>query len=148
MKALAPAAKIKPDRTIELVHVASPGPIRIFRATTGHSRNQTGIVLGIVGKVKNALLTGDHHYPKLLQITPHLSPANPLVLVTPHHGGHAGKPDAQAWLKVFSAIETPISCGENSWDHPYPYVVSQLSLMQGNQNPSRTDALGTQTYWL
>jgi beta-lactamase superfamily II metal-dependent hydrolase len=146
--ALAPAGKVKLDRTIELVHIASPGHILVFRASAGHSRNQTGIALGIIGTEKNALLTGDHHYPKLLNITHHLPPANPLVLVAPHHGGHAGKLDAQAWLNVFSAIETPISCGTNNWDHPYPAVTSQLSLMQGKKIPPLTKVLGTQTFWL
>jgi beta-lactamase superfamily II metal-dependent hydrolase len=148
IQALAPAGKLKLDRTIELVHVASLGPIRIFRASAGKSRNQTGIALGIVGAKKNALLTGDHHYPKLLEITHHLSQGNPLVLVAPHHGGHAGEPDAKAWLRDFSAIETPISCGKNIWGHPYPDVVSQLSLMQGKKRPPQTKVLGTQIFWL
>ncbi|WP_428852256.1 hypothetical protein [Imbroritus primus] len=148
IKALAPAGKTKPGRTIELVHIASPGHIRVFRASAGQSRNQTGIALGIVGAGKNALLTGDHHYPKLLDVTHHLSRTNPLVLVTPHHGGCAGALDVQAWLKAFSAIEAPISCGTNSWNHPFPRIVNQLSLMQGNIPPPLTKILGTQTFWL
>lgn len=148
IKALAPAFKAKAGRVIDLMHVASQGNIRIFRATAGQSRNQTGIVLGIVGTRKNALLTGDHHYPKLLAITHHLSQPNPLVLVTPHHGGHAGKPGASAWQNVFSDIETPISCGNNIWGHPYADVVSELSVMQGKKAPLRTDIVGTQTFFL
>jgi beta-lactamase superfamily II metal-dependent hydrolase len=152
IRALQPAAKLKSDRTIELVYVPSPSPrsncIRLFRASGGHSRNQTGIVLGIVGKIKNALLTGDHHYPKLLDIAHHLPSKNPLILVVPHHGGHAGVPDAQAWLKVFSKIVTPISCGKNQWGHPYRYVTDQLSLMQSNKRPMLTKTGGTQSFLL
>lgn len=152
IQALQPATKLKHDRTIELLHFPSPAQlpsrIQIFRASTGQSRNQTGIALGIVGAKKNALLTGDHHYPKLIKITNHLSQANPLVLVVPHHGGHAGKLDPQEWLKVFSKIETPISCGKNNWNHPYSSVLRNLSLMQGNKRPKLTKTIGTQTFLL
>jgi beta-lactamase superfamily II metal-dependent hydrolase len=152
MQAIPPAEKLKRDRTIELLDVQSPthlpSRIRIFRASAGKTRNQTGIVLGILGPHKNALLTGDHHYPKLLDVTCHLYKVNPLVLVVPHHGGHAGKLDAQAWLKAFSNIETPISCGKNIWNHPYAHILSKLSIMQGNKSPPLTKVLGTQTFLL
>ncbi len=130
------------------MHIASSGPLQVFRASAGQSRNQTGIALGVIGADKNALLTGDHHYPKLLDITRHLAQTKPLILVTPHHGGCAGKLDAQAWLKKFSDIETPISCGTNIWGHPYPNIVSKLRLMQGNKQPPQTKILGTQCFWL
>lgn len=138
--AIAPATKIKSGTSIDLVRVAQTRGLHVFRATQGQSRNQTGIVLGLEGDISNALLTGDHHYAKLLDAAIHLNGSKRLIMVTPHHGGHAGKggPDTRKWLSAFPKIETPISCGTNSWGHPFPYVLGKLAAMQGGHSPKKT----------
>lgn len=142
-----PAQKVPSDKNkvIDLKQIATNGPIRIFRATPGRSRNQTGIVLGIQGSQRIAMLTGDHHYEKLLKVasSAYGSHKKPLLLVAPHHGGHAGVPVAKDWLAVFSSIDAPISCGSNNWDHPYKEVTDELTLMQRGKSPRMTKASGT-----
>jgi beta-lactamase superfamily II metal-dependent hydrolase len=117
----------------------------MFRATPGRSRNQTGIVLGVRGQHGIALLTGDHHYDKVLAAAGKVPTfiEQPCVLVTPHHGGLAGKPVAADWLAVFPTMTTPISCGNNSYGHPMAGVVVELKAMQGGVAPWRTDVNGT-----
>lgn len=134
-RALGPANKLTGQRTITLTEYSRQGPFRVFRATPGRSRNQTGIVIGVEGPEMVALLTGDHHYEKVLAAAQVYYAGKPCVLVTPHHGGHAGCPDADCWLNVFPSLQTPVSCGPNSYGHPYPWVVKELREMQEGKNP-------------
>lgn len=134
-EALEPAGQASGKHTITLSQISSQGPFRVFRATPGRSRNQTGIVIGVEGAKKVGLLTGDHHYEKVLQAAKALYPKKPCILVTPHHGGRAGQPSAANWLGVFQSLETPISCGTNSYGHPYDDVLDELTKMQGGVAP-------------
>lgn len=144
--ALPPAVTASTSREITLEPRLIQGAFTFFRATTGRSRNQTGIALGVRGPSKTALLTGDHHYEKLLAAAdkaPHLT-RRPCVLVTPHHGGHAGEPSAVDWTNRFTNISTPISCGVNSFGHPFADVLHELKLMQGGMaGPWQTKTHGT-----
>jgi len=119
-----------------------------FRATAGRSRNQTGIVLGVGGQAKISAADGGHHYEKLLAAAdkaPNLT-KRPYVLVTPHHGGHAGEPAAADWTSRFTNISTPISCGVNLFGHPFVDVLQELQVMQGGGiQPWKT---GTRSTWV
>ncbi len=66
LTALQPASRTSTSRVISLEPHSQNGIFTLFRATSGRSRNQTGIVLGVRGQRKVALLTGDHHYDKVL----------------------------------------------------------------------------------
>lgn len=134
------------QRTITLLERSRNGPYRVFRATPGRARNQTGIVIGIEGATQVGLLTGDHHYEKILQAAKVHYCGKPCVLVTPHHGGAAGKVNASNWLGVFTSIQTPISCGQNSYGHPTQEVLDELQKMQGGTAPWRSD-MGGQNTW-
>ncbi|MDA8307947.1 MAG: hypothetical protein M0Z81_14105 [Deltaproteobacteria bacterium] len=115
------------------------GPYTFFRAVPGRSRNQTGIVISVDGPNRTAILTGDHHYEKILDAIRgnHRNMAG--ILVAPHHGGKAGTIDVDAWLAEFSSIETPISVGRrNPYNHPFAEVLSKLKLIQGGRAPRET----------
>lgn len=147
LAAVQPASRYGASREIVLEQHWQKGIFTIFRATPGRSRNQTGIVLGILGRNGVALLTGDHHYNKVLAAAGKIAEygKNPCVLVTPHHGGLAGDPSAAAWLAFFSSLTTPISCGANSHGHPMANVEAELTAMQAGLAPWRTDVSGTWT---
>jgi len=140
-----PAARLVTSREIVLIPLWQKGVFTMFRATPGRSRNQTGIVLAVRGQHGIALLTGDHHYDKVLAAASKVPTFSqqPCVLVTPHHGGLAGNPAAANWLAVFPTMTTPISCGNNSYGHPMACVVVALKAMQAGSLPWRTDTNGT-----
>lgn len=142
-----PASRSGTSREIVLERHWHNGIFTMFRATPGRSRNQTGIVLGVRGQREVALLTGDHHYDKVLAAAAKMATYSqqPCVLITPHHGGLAGDPSAAAWLAVFSSLTTPISCGANSHGHPMAAVEAELTTMQAGVAPWRTDVNGTWT---
>lgn len=142
-----PAARLGTSRDIVLEQHWQSGIFTMFRATPGRSRNQTGIVLGVRGRREVALLTGDHHYDKVLSAAVKMPGYGrlPCVLVTPHHGGLAGDPSAANWLAFFSSLTTPISCGANSHGHPTAAVEAELTAMQAGLAPWRTDVSGTWT---
>jgi beta-lactamase superfamily II metal-dependent hydrolase len=140
-----PAARLGKSREIVLVPLWQKGVFTMFRATPGRSRNQTGIVLGVRGQHRIALLTGDHHYDKVLAAASKVPTfcQQPCVLVTPHHGGLAGNLAAADWLAVFPNMTTPISCGNNSYGHPMADVALELKAMQAGIVLWRTDVNGT-----
>ena len=144
---LQPASRSGGSREIVLEPHWQRGIFTMFRATPGRSRNQTGIALGIHGPREVALLTGDHHYEKVLSAATKMANygRHPCVLVTPHHGGLAGEPSATGWLAYFSRLTTPISCGANSYGHPNAGVEAELTAMQAGVAPWRTDVNGTWT---
>lgn len=143
--ALPPAAATSGSKKITLERHSNHGAFTVFRATPGRSRNQTGIVLGIRGHKEVALLTGDHHYDKVLAAAIKIPSygQRPCILVAPHHGGHAGDPQSAAWLGFFSSLTTPISCGSNFYGHPTSDVKKELTAMQCGVTPWRTDVDGT-----
>ncbi|MBP0622882.1 hypothetical protein [Cupriavidus consociatus] len=132
-------------RRIVLKAVLRQGRFTAFRATPGGSRNQTGIVIGVEGERRIALLTGDHHYEKILDVARSSYGGKPCVLVAPHHGGRAGKPDAKDWCASFPDIQAVLSCGSNSYLHPIPEVERELRNMQRGQAVWRTDNKGDRT---
>lgn len=140
-----PASRTGTSREIVLKPLWTKGIFTMFRATPGRSRNQTGIVLGVRGKSEMALLTGDHHYDKVLAAVGKVAAADkqPCVLVVPHHGGLAGSLSAVNWLQVFSSVTTTISCGPNSYGHPFAAVEAELKTMQAGADPWHTDRDGT-----
>jgi len=148
LTAIPPAARpANSSRVIALVQHWRQGAFTIFRATSGRARNQTGIVLGVQGSNQVALLTGDHHYDKVLTASANVASYGraSCVLVTPHHGGAAGNVATKDWHNVFSSLTTPISCGANSYGHPLDEVESTLNSMQAGVPPWRTDQQGTWT---
>jgi beta-lactamase superfamily II metal-dependent hydrolase len=150
LQALPPAPRPPGSgRRIVLVPMQTIGPYRIYRAVDGASRNQTGIVMTASGESRTAILTGDHHYPKILAAIATQNLRQSGVLVTPHHGGHAGQINARAWMAQFpQGLETPISVGANSYGHPFEAVEGELTLLQGGRPPPRTDARGTMPFSL
>lgn len=127
--------EIKPTRKrlgrrIDLNLLASRAGVDLYRATSGGSRNQTGIVLAIKGGNATALLTGDHHYPKILDAINGKYRDKKLILVAPHHGGNAGDLDTPSWRAQFPQIDCPISVGPNSYKHPNKNI-RKLSRLQG-----------------
>jgi len=145
LSALQPETRLGTSREIVLVPRWQKGNFTMFRATPGRSRNQTGIVLGVRGQNGIALLTGDHHYDKVLAAVRKVPTffQQPCVLVTPHHGGLAGKLAVADWRAVFPTMTTPISCGNNSYGHPMAFVEVKLQAMQAGVAPWRTDVNGT-----
>ena len=147
LAALPPAASLGTSRAIALRPIWQRNIFTVFRATPGRSRNQTGIVLGIRGPREVALLTGDHHYEKVLAAAAsslgHGQPS--CVLVAPHHGGLAGRPSAPDWLAVFSRLTTPSTCGRNSYGPPMAAIEKELKAMQAGTPIFRTDVAGTST---
>jgi beta-lactamase superfamily II metal-dependent hydrolase len=147
LAAVAPAPRSGTTREITLERHWQNGIFTVFRATPGRSRNQTGIVLGVQGQREVALLTGDHHYNKVLVAASKIPSyrGRPCILVAPHHGGLAGEPLARDWLAFFSSLTTPISCGLNSHGHPIVSIETELKKMQAGRPPNRTDISGTWT---
>jgi beta-lactamase superfamily II metal-dependent hydrolase len=141
------ARPISSSRRISLIPlpIAPRGVIRVFRSTRGASRNQTGIVVTAHGKSKTAVLTGDHHYEKILDaIAPYCRTA-PCVLVAPHHGGRAGELDTARWKSTLSIDGIPISVGrENPFGHPLNDITSKLTSLSGSI-PWETRERGTYT---
>ncbi|WP_122592894.1 hypothetical protein [Pseudomonas viridiflava] len=144
VRLLAPAPRATPGHTIDLIEIQQVGPLTVFRATAGRSRNQSGIVLCYEGQSKLALLVGDHHYEKILSaIQGRFPSAKDCVFVVPHHGGNAGSIDVTAWRVLFSSFETAISCGDNAWEHPLIKNMNGLSALHSNLASWRTDHNGT-----
>ncbi|MBK59563.1 MAG: hypothetical protein CML01_12260 [Pseudomonas sp.] len=144
VRLLPPAPRATRGHTIDLIEIQRAGPLTVFRATAGRSRNQSGIVLCYESQNKLVLLVGDHHYEKILNaIQGRFSPAKDCVFVAPHHGGNAGSIDVSAWRAMFSSFETVISCGDNSWNHPLVDNLNGLSELQSNIASWRTDHDGT-----
>lgn len=143
--ALSPAPNLTGSRTIVLKQYSQHGIFTLFRATSGRSRNQTGIVLGINGRKNIALLTGDHHYEKIIDVVTKEAAykQRDCVLVAPHHGGNAGNSFPPPWLNFFSSITTVISCGKNTYGHPRADVNADLTLMQNGAAPIRTQVVNT-----
>jgi beta-lactamase superfamily II metal-dependent hydrolase len=134
-------------RRIVLCHDSnlSSSQIQLFRASPGSSRNQTGIVLAVIGPRRTAILTGDHHYSKILEALPAYLPKNPVVMVAPHHGGKAGTFDLSSWRRVFPQMEVAISVGLNSYGHPVKNIETKLSTLQGS-TPHITRVSGSRTF--
>ncbi|MFK8331226.1 hypothetical protein M2D63_014535 [Pseudomonas sp. BJa5] len=148
LTAIPPATRApNSSRAIVLAQHWRQGAFTLFRATPGRARNQTGIVLAVQGANQVALLTGDHHYDKVLSAATDVPTfrKSPCVLVTPHHGGAAGEVSAVGWKSFFSKLTTPISCGVNTYGHPIDKVETALVSMQGGTELWRTDQKGTWT---
>ncbi len=127
---------------IQLVPISTSGPFTFFRATTGSSTNQTGIVVQVEGSNKIALLTGDHYYGKVLDASLPIK-GKACELVIPHHGGICGSLNHVAWLAKHQAVRCVISVGNNPWGHPLPKYVGALKAIQGGKDPWRTDKSGS-----
>ena len=138
----------KPDtKCIVLKFEKKTGPYSFYRATPGRSRNQTGIVMVAEGDKKVAILTGDHHYEKILEAVKGRYHGKQCILVSPHHGGHAGTIETSKWQAEFSKIITPISVGrDNPSNHPIQGVVDDLKVLQGGVDPEQTQNDGDITY--
>lgn len=137
---------VRKRKCIDLNLLSSSKTVDCFRAVTGGSRNQTGIVLAVKGKHKTALLTGDHHYSKILDAIHNLYSGKSIILVAPHHGGDAGNLSVSAWQKEFVNVTCAISVGKNSYGHPSQNL-NKLTLLQ-TSSPDRTDTKGDITYKL
>ncbi len=123
------------------------GPYKFFRAVPGRSRNQTGIVVSFDGPNRTAILTGDHHYEKVIEAIRGRHTNIDGILVTPHHGGMAGCIDVNKWTKEFPTLDTPISVGKNNpYRHPLSSVITALTCLQGIRPPSETCMCGDLTY--
>lgn len=146
LRAIPPAPRpAGTGRKIVLCPLFVSGQFHFYRAVSGQSRNQTGIVVAVVGTTRTALLTGDHHYSKIdSAVLPNL-PSQSLILVAPHHGGAAGSLLGLSTLSGFPSIEVAISVGSNSYGHPLASVENFLSSLQGSA-PDRTDKAGTLSY--
>ena len=142
---IAPTNKRR-GRSIDLNMLSSTNEMDVYRAVKGSSRNQSGIVLCIKGSQNIALLTGDHHYTKILNAINGKYVSKKLILVAPHHGGEAGKLSVQDWQKEFSLISCAISVGHNSYNHPQQNLAKLNTLHNGCCE--RTDLGGDVSYTL
>ena len=143
---LIPPTILRNGNRIDLNLLSSSKTVDIFRATRGSSRNQTGIVLAVKGKFKTALLTGDHHYPKIFYAIKSRYVDRKIILVVPHHGGIAGNLSVDDWQNEFASVICSISVGDNAYGHPNQNL-SKLKRLQ-NSSPDRTDKNGDTTYTL
>ena len=137
---------IRTGNRIDLNLLSSSQTVDVFRAVKGSSRNQTGIVLVVKGQDKTVLLTGDHHYPKILNAIHNRYLGKSAILVAPHHGGMADNLSVSDWKKEFANVTCCISVGQNSYGHPSQNL-SKLDKLQ-NSSSDRTDTKGDITYTL
>lgn len=131
-------------RFIDLNLLKSVNNIDIYRSTKGKSINQSGIVLIIKGKNKLAILTGDHHYPKIFNAIKNKYTKKDAIFVIPHHGGKAGRLVTSDWQSEFSDITCAISVGKNIHNHPNQNIKNIEKLHK--YPPDRTDKIGDITY--
>lgn len=140
-----PPTTKRQGRRIDLNLLLSTIDIDLYRATSGSSRNQTGIVLVVKGaEDRISLLTGDHHYNKILNAVRNRYCKNDVILVVPHHGGEAGTISVADWRNKFKSIDCVISVGSNSYGHPNQNL-RKLEKLQGS-SPKRTDQNGNVIY--
>ncbi|WP_163527356.1 hypothetical protein [Halobacillus ihumii] len=113
-------------RGIRLKEIANGLHFNVYRATSGVSRNQTGIAIHVRGKERSGLLTGDHHYNKIMEdIILKANNLKPnLTMVIPHHGGKAGRIDSKNWSSL--KFKGFISYGDNGYGHPYQNYIDKL----------------------
>lgn len=137
---------VRVGNRIDLNLLSSSQTVDVFRAVKGSSRNQTGIVLAVKGQNKTALLTGDHHYPKILNAIHNRYLGKSAILVAPHHGGVAGNLSVSCWKNEFASITCCVSVGENSYGHPSQNL-SKLDKLQ-NSPSDQTDIKGDMNYTL
>lgn len=134
VRLLPPTTPLPGDgRKIMLRSESRLGSVEVLRATPGASRNQTGIALIAKGTQRTAVLTGDHHHPKVLEaVLRYGHGGSEAVYVVPHHGGAAGKLVASDWGKVFGAFRPVLSYGQsNSYGHPRADVLRELHRLRG-----------------
>jgi beta-lactamase superfamily II metal-dependent hydrolase len=99
----------------------------LFQGEKSTNRNHSGLSLAVWAQDESVLLSGDSSY---YQVFEHMIPAMPLNkkfnLVTPHHGGEAGKFNMSSF-NAASAKLAITSTGRNSYGHPFNYVRQQLA---------------------
>lgn len=143
-----PPTPNKAGKRIILNQIFFNKTLDIYRASKGSSRNQTGIVLVIKKEKRIILLTGDHHYEKILSAIKNKYTGKELILLAPHHGGTAGKLNVPEWKTEFSDIQCAISVGPNSYNHPQQNLPLLNILVSSQPLLQRTDINGDITYLL
>lgn len=117
----------------------APG-ISLYLGCETKNVNNTGLILLVKGESKQAILPADHSWQQVDKVAEDLNPNKPLLIITPHHGGNAGKFDKIIKnLKKTHNLELCTSCDENgnSYKHPNDKLISDINSLAINHQ--RTD---------
>lgn len=127
--------KLISKSTLEL----APG-ISLYLGCETKNVNNTGLLLLVKGERKQAILPADHSWQQVEKVAEDLNHNKPLLIITPHHGGNAGKFDKIIKnLKKTHNLELCTSCDEkgNSYKHPNNVFINYVTGLSINHQ--RTD---------
>lgn len=115
---ISPSNLRKVKRKVSLEVLFKYKNLYLFRAEKSSDRNKSGLSIALWNKKGAAILAGDHHYSQIfLDIYNNIPPGLELNIVTPHHGGEAGKLDSFVG-KISMVNKAVTSTGKNSYGHP------------------------------
>lgn len=108
--------KIKSRVSLELMYEFSN--LYLFRGEKSSDRNKSGLSIALWNKRGAVILAGDHHYSQIFRdIYSKIPSGLELNIITPHHGGEAGKLDRFIG-KIPMVNKAVTSTGKNSYGHP------------------------------
>lgn len=123
--------------TTNLLQLSHNITLHMGRAHKDH--NQSGLILQIEGKERQALLPADHHWHQISSLGTLTN--KPLIVVTPHHGGKAGsfRRGLNRLMQTCSSLDLCTSCDEkkNSYKHPRQELTQHIQSL--GLNHQRTD---------
>lgn len=122
----APGRRVK--WKVSLVTACGGKGYRVFRGEHSSDTNKAGLALAVWGCDDTALLPGDHHYHQVFDdMMASLPDGKQIHMVTPHHGGRAGRmPDHLCKGYAGRAVT---SVGQNSYGRPMGDVRFTLELL-------------------
>ncbi|MFJ9385208.1 hypothetical protein ACIROD_15875 [Peribacillus sp. NPDC101481] len=90
----------------------------LFRGEKSSDRNKSGLSIAIWSKKEAVIMAGDHYYSQIFDdIYKSIPVGMKLNIVTPHHGGEAGKLDSYVG-RIPRVNKAVTSTGKNSYGHP------------------------------
>lgn len=123
--------------TTNLLQLSHNITLHMGRAHKDH--NQSGLILQIEGKERQALLPADHHWHQISSLGTLTD--KPLIVITPHHGGKAGsfRRGLNRLMQTCSSLDLCTSCDEkkNSYKHPRHDFLQHIQAL--GLNHQRTD---------
>lgn len=98
-----------------------------FRGEKSKDMNKSGLALTVWNNRGCAILAADHHYSQIFSDIYKIIPQNLKInIVTPHHGGEAGKIPKQMINPILPELAVT-STGNNNYGHPKDEIRKDLS---------------------
>ncbi|MGC5774561.1 hypothetical protein [Paenibacillus pabuli] len=105
-------------RKVSLSPLYSGSNYKLFRGEMSSNRNKSGLSITLWSDINSVILAGDHYYSQIFDnIYSEIPSGMRLNIVTPHHGGEAGRIDK--YIGVITNVNKAVtSTGTNNYGHP------------------------------